>query len=123
MGPRYSYAQVVKRFYNPDLSPDEVEALDWANFLLVQTAQAFLGTIGDNFQAIAVEPSPDAAVVHVALEQPSPADEEEIADAVAELDVLLGGRARLSLSVTYGRPDFREWSPPSKRLLFLKRVV
>lgn len=108
---------VVRRFYNPDLTPAEVEALDWANFLVVQTVQAFLGDISPNVLAVAVEPTEEAVTVHVALGARSAKDDDAVAGALDDLDALLGGKTGIDVSITYGRPDVHQWQ--STRFIFL----
>lgn len=111
----------MQRFYNPDLTPTEVEALDWANYLVVQTVQAFLGDISPNVLAVAVEPSEESVTIHVALGAKSAMDESAVADALDDLDALLGGKTPIDRSITYGRPDVHQWQSVGKRFVFLAR--
>jgi len=111
----------MRRFYNPDLSDAEIETLDWENWLTLQTVQAFLGDISDNFLGIAVEPRADAATVHVALRHESADDAESVRDALGDLDALLEGRVTLDECLVVGTPDVGRWTTSGLRLVFLRR--
>jgi hypothetical protein len=112
----------MRRFYNPDLPATEVDQLDWANWLTLQTVQAFVGAISDNFLAVAVEPRAAGVAVHVALREPSTDDEEAISDAIDDLDVLLDGKVTIDRQVVIGATEARSWMGVSeRRLVFLRR--
>jgi hypothetical protein len=110
----------VHRFYNPDLSASEIEALDWSNWLTLQTVQAFLGSISDNFLGVAAEPRRDAVNVHVALRDASEIDEAAISDALSDLDVLLEGKVTIDHTIVLEVPDMARWRASGLRLVFLR---
>ncbi len=111
----------MHQFYNPELSPAEVDALDWANWLVVQSTQAFLGAISDNVLGIAIEPRPNAVTIHVTLREPSETDDEAIDDALSYLDVLLEGRTAIDRSIVASPLSAGAWLAAGLRLLFLRR--
>jgi hypothetical protein len=110
----------VHRYYNPDLSPTDVEFLDWQNWLVLSAVQAFLGWISDNFLGVAVEPRPGAVTVHVALRDQSDRDDAALTEALFDLDVLLGGSAAIDSAVVIGSLDASRWQQAGLRFVFLR---
>lgn len=70
---------------------DEERVLLRRNYLLNQTGQAALGLIGPHLRGIAVEPRPDAIVLHFAITARTAEVEEDLDDIIFELEVFLGG--------------------------------
>ncbi|MGX1809433.1 hypothetical protein ACWIGI_27250 [Nocardia sp. NPDC055321] len=79
------------QYYNPDLTPNEIDTLLRTNYLLLQVSQAALGLISSEIVGMAVEPRPGAVVIHVAARRETPALAEDLDDIVGDLEAFLSG--------------------------------
>lgn len=93
-------AHPAQQYYNPELTEDEVRALLRRNHLLLQTSQAALGLISADILALAVEPRPDAVVIHTAVSRNTPELAEDLDDIAFELEAFLAGGPEQSSTVT-----------------------
>ncbi|MEC3958886.1 hypothetical protein VMT65_38035 [Nocardia sp. CDC153] len=97
------------QYYNPDLTPNEIDTLLRTNYLLVQASQAALGLISSEIVGMAVEPRPGAIVIHVAATRETPALAEDLDDIVSDLHALLSGgpeqNSVITTQVHLGWPD------------------
>ena len=103
----------MRRFYNPDLTTEEADRLDWQNYVTLQAVQALLGLISKDMEAVFVEVQESDVVLHFVVPAERESDcIEDIEDAAFELDVLLEGRTLIRTEVHPSRPPeaLREWS-------------
>lgn len=63
---------------------------DWDNYLVAQLSAATLRLIPVHAVAVGIVPGSDEVVVHFRLTEIDEADEEDMADIVGELGILLG---------------------------------
>ncbi|WP_326790578.1 hypothetical protein [Streptomyces sp. NBC_00151] len=114
----------ARQYYNPQLTADEERVLLRRNYLLNQTGQAALGLIGPHLRGIAVEPRPDAIVVHFAITARTAEVEEDLDDIIFELEVFLGGgpeqRSEITAEVHVGRTD-ATWPGRRHALLYVAK--
>jgi hypothetical protein len=99
----------AQQYYNPDITAEQERALLRRNYLLLQISQAARGLISREILGIAVEPRPEAVVIHAAVSQETPALAEDLSDIVFELEALLGGgpeqRSLITTQIYVGQPD------------------
>ena len=79
------------QYYNPDLTEDQERTLLRRNYPLLMTGQAALGLISEDINGLAVEPRPDAVVIHAAVKRETPQLVEDLDDIASELGVFLAG--------------------------------
>lgn len=117
-------AHPAQQYYNPDLTEDEERALLRRNYLLLQAGQAALGLISTDMLALAVEPRPDAVVIHAAVSRETPELAEDLNDIVAELEACLSGGPDQNSSITtrvrIGPPD-ATWPGFAQALLYMAK--
>jgi hypothetical protein len=63
---------------------------DWHNYLVAQLVGASLGYLPRHALAVGVEPGDEEITVHFQLTEITPQDEDDMAEIVAELSILLG---------------------------------
>ncbi|MFC7266733.1 MULTISPECIES: hypothetical protein [Streptomyces] len=114
----------AEQYYNPHLTAAEVHVLLRRNYLLLQAGQAALGLIGHDVLGIAVEPRPDAVVLHFAVAGRNAEVDEDLDDIAFELEAFLGGgpeqRSEIITEVYVGPPD-STWSGRPHALLYLAK--
>ena len=117
-------AHPAQQNYDPDLTKDEERVLLRRNYLLLQTAQAALGLISADMLALAVEPRPDALVIHVAVSRETPELTEDLDDIVADLEAFLAGgpdqNSAITTRVHLGPPD-ATWPGSTQALLYVAK--
>jgi hypothetical protein len=94
------------------------------NYLLLQTGQAAFGLISADMLALAVEPRPDALVIHVAVSRETLGLTEDLDDIVADLEAFLAGgpdqNSAISTRVHLGPPD-ATWPGSTQTLLYVAK--
>jgi hypothetical protein len=117
-------AHPAQQYYNPDLTEDEERALLRRNYLLLQTSQAALGLISADILALAVEPRPDAVVIHAAVSRDTPEIAEDLTDIAADLEACLSGgpdqNSTITTQVHIGPPD-ATWPGYTQALLYVAK--
>ncbi|GLY83762.1 hypothetical protein Airi02_016910 [Actinoallomurus iriomotensis] len=117
-------AHPAQQYYNPDLTEEEERALLRRNYLLLQAGQAALGLISADMLALAVEPRPDAVVIHVAVSRETPELAEDIDDIVSDLKAFLSGgpdqNSTITARVHLGPPD-ATWPGSTQALLYVAK--
>ena len=112
------------RYYNPRLTAAQERTLLRTNYLLLQTAQAALGLIGPDILGIAVEPRPDAVVLHFAVTGRTPEIDEDLKDIADDLLAFLGGGPEqltdILTQIHVGRPDMT-WPGRAHALLYIAK--
>ncbi|MFD6156533.1 hypothetical protein ACFWF7_18345 [Nocardia sp. NPDC060256] len=97
------------QYYNPDLTPDERDALLRRNYLLLAVSQAALGLLGREVVGMAVEPRPGEVVIHVAVTRETSALAEDLVEIVGDLEAFLSGGPEqgsvITTQVHLGWPD------------------
>ena len=82
----------MRRFYNPALSPDEADALDWANLAALAAVDAALGHLVPTVRALFVEPGGGSVTLHFVV---APGAEAEVGgdveDVVADFEAAVDG--------------------------------
>jgi hypothetical protein len=68
----------------------ELVPRDWHNYLVAQLTAASLATIPRHALAVGVEPGTDEITIHFQLTEIDEQDEEDIAEIIDELSILLG---------------------------------
>jgi len=113
-----------RQYYNPHLTAAEERTLLRRNYLLLQTGQAALGLIGPDLLGIAVEPRPNAVVLHFAVAVRTTEVQEAIDDIIGELDAFLAGgpeqHSQIIAQIHIGQPD-ATWPGRSHALLHLAK--
>lgn len=112
----------MREFYNPELSKSEMEALDWANWLVLTTNQALHGSIGPNTSAVAVGVlSRTSNPLHWWIDDENEQDREDAEDVAGDVEGLLNDRVGINLIVHVGeRPPLAAWDH-ALRLVYLRR--
>jgi hypothetical protein len=117
-------AHPAQQYYDPDLTEDEERVLLRRNYLLLQTGQAALGLISADMLTLAVEPRPDALVIHVAVSRETPELTEDLDDIVADLEAFLAGgpdqNSAITTRVHLGPPD-ATWPGSTQALLYVAK--
>lgn len=68
---------------------------DWHNYLVAQLVSASLGYLPRHVVAVGVEPGDQEIVVHFQLTEIDDKDEDDMAEIVGELSILLGDIVRI----------------------------
>ncbi len=111
----------MRRYYNPELSEEEVRQLDRVNFIVLMSGQALLGSITPNLKAVLVETeSEESITLHFVLRQETAFDRAEIGEVVDSLtDLLLAMDVSIQATITIDPDFFLAKSPTNSRPLFL----
>ena len=113
-----------RQYHNPHPTAAEERALLRRNYLLLQTGQAALGLIGPDLLGIAVEPRPDAIVLHFAVAVRTTEVQEDIDDIIGKLDAFLAGGpeqlSQITAQIHIGQPD-TTWPGHSHALLHIAK--
>ena len=82
----------MRRYYNPAITPEQADALDWENMVLLQAIQATLDNISPDVRAVFVAASAGSATLHyIVAEGTQEACVEDIDDTLAEFDAAMAG--------------------------------
>ena len=113
---------MVREFFNPDLSTAEMEALEWANWLVLMTNQALHGSIGSNTSAVAVGVvSRRRNPLHWWIDDENEQDREDAEDVAGLVEGLLNHGVEIDLILHVGeRPQPATWDH-ALRLVYLRR--
>ena len=87
----------VRRYYNPELSWEGIERLEWENWVVLMTMQAFLHSVSPHVLAISrsATSQPNADVtVHGALREHSEEGEIDVEEGAFSIEAMLDGRVR-----------------------------
>ncbi|WP_329375696.1 hypothetical protein OG625_00155 [Streptomyces sp. NBC_01351] len=114
----------ARQYYNPHITAAEERVLLRRNYLLNQTGQAALGLVGPHLHGIAVEPRPNAIVLHFAIIERTAEVEEDLDDIIFELSVFLGGgpeqHSEIAAEIHVGRTD-ATWPGRRHALLYVAK--
>lgn len=111
----------MRKYYNPDLSAQQVQQLDWENYVTLMAGQSLLGSVTPNMIAVLVETELEASItLHFILRCDTAVDRSEADEAIASLQALLSSDIEVNATIAVDPGYFPAKGPQRTRPLFLR---
>ena len=113
----------MRRYYNPEMASEEIEALDWANFAVLMAAQALLGSISSNIVAVTMDTEIDSSIsLNFVVDASADTDSSVVEDVLDDMDLYLSHLPFEVVIEASVRVESEYVPPPvGPRLVFLRR--